>query len=88
MLAITTSERRIRSQQDLLALRPVDLQADRSFVAVALQKLRALSFVGERQNEAVLASLHAIDANDVGAELRKQRCTVWAGDVAPRGPGL
>jgi len=69
--------------QDLLALRLVDLQADRSFVAVALQKLRALSFVGERQNESVLASLHAIDANDVCAELRKQRCTVWAGDVAP-----
>ena len=66
---------------DFAPLRAGGIERHRALVAIHDQEHRPHLIVAYRGDPPVLAAAPALDPYDVGAEIGKQRRTVWPGDV-------
>ncbi|MPN13004.1 hypothetical protein SDC9_160324 [bioreactor metagenome] len=70
--------------QDFLALRLVDLQAQRALVAIDLQKLRTIAQLRDGQDIAIFAAPHPVHAEHLRPIVAQQRRAERPRNIAPQ----
>src|SRR5258708_37561304 len=60
------------------------LERDAALIAIAGEEQTSFTVLGHRSDRAIFAARAALDADDIGAEVRQQHCAVGSGDEAPK----